>query len=80
MTLSEQFCLDRATAAQDAAADAALGNVRDQQLLAEASWRKLAAQANRLTTERDRREAVRLANAQAGVVKEDWDSPVLEDD
>jgi hypothetical protein len=77
MSLSEQFCRDRALAAQNEARAAMLTNVRERHLAAELSWNALAAQAKRVSDERDRREAVRLATV--GPVNEDWDSPIIED-
>jgi hypothetical protein len=57
MTLSETFCLERAEAAAAVAAGSTLANVREQQLAAESTWRKMAAQAHRLATERAARES-----------------------
>lgn len=65
MTLSESFCLERAEAAAAVAAASGLDNVRVQQLGAEATWRKMAAQARQLTSERAAREARKLAEAES---------------
>lgn len=63
MTLSETFCLERAEAAAAVAAGSSLANVREQQLAAEATWRKMAAQAHRLATERAQRESKKLTDS-----------------
>lgn len=63
MTLSETFCLERADAAAAVAAASSLDNVRVQQLAAETTWRKMAAQAQRLATERAARESKKLSDS-----------------
>jgi hypothetical protein len=63
MTLSELFCLERADAAAAVAAGSTLENVRVQQLAAEETWRKMAAQARRLATERAARESKKLTDS-----------------
>jgi hypothetical protein len=56
-------CLERADAAAALAASSKLENVRVQQLSAESTWRKMAAQANRLATERAVRESQKAADS-----------------
>jgi len=63
MSLSLEFCEMRAGECADAAAGAALGNVRDRELRSEAAWRALATQ---IKAVRDGRKAIEEARTAEG--------------
>lgn len=64
MTANTQFYLDRAEQCGRDATKAMLANQRDVLLKAQAAWQAMADQSHKMTTERDRREAERLARAE----------------
>lgn len=67
MSLSLEFCEQRAGEAASAAAGAALDNVRNRELRSEAAWRTLATQ---IRAVRDGRKAIETART-AGEIAED---------
>jgi hypothetical protein len=65
MNQSFEFCDERANIAAKAAASATLANVRDRELRAEKTWRRLADQARRVAQDRAKAEAERDLRRQA---------------
>jgi hypothetical protein len=66
LSLSFEFCDQRALEAASAASDAKLDNIRERELRSEAAWRALASQAKavrdgRSATEQMRAEALEMA-------------------
>lgn len=59
MAQTYEFYTERADAAKKAAKAASLANVRERELRAEQTWRGLAEQARKVTSEREKAEAER---------------------
>lgn len=65
MSLSREFCENRAQEAADAAADATLANVRDRELRSEAAWRAMSDRIRSTEIAREAKEAERAAGRAA---------------
>lgn len=62
MSMTIQFCEDRATEAASAAAGAKLDNVRNTALRSEAAWLAMASRLRMVETQREKHRMDRLAN------------------
>jgi len=82
MSLTYDFYVQRAQAAESAASDATLTNVRDRELRSATAWRQMADRQLMIEAERvkadairaERREAERDAAETAQRLREDWNS------
>lgn len=66
MAHTAEYCRERAAAAEQAAAEATLANVREREMRARATWLEMAERADRTSAMREQREAEKAQAAEQG--------------